>query len=35
MTKDLARLVGGDTPFLTTSEYTDAVAEGLQVATAR
>ncbi|MDB4971619.1 MAG: isocitrate dehydrogenase, NADP-dependent, partial [Myxococcales bacterium] len=35
MTKDLARLVGDDTPFLTTSEYMDAVAESLQIATAR
>ncbi|MGH3322142.1 MAG: NADP-dependent isocitrate dehydrogenase [Streptosporangiaceae bacterium] len=30
MTKDLALLVGGDTPFLTTEEFLDALDENLQ-----
>jgi len=30
MTKDLALLVGGDTPFLTTNEFLGALDEGLQ-----
>ncbi len=32
MTKDLALLVGADTPFLTTGEFLDAVAGNLEVA---
>ncbi|MBA2308164.1 MAG: NADP-dependent isocitrate dehydrogenase, partial [Pseudonocardiales bacterium] len=35
MTKDLARLVGDDTLFLTTEQFMDAVADGLRAATAR
>jgi isocitrate dehydrogenase len=32
MTKDLALLVGGDTPFLTTQEFLNAIDENLRVA---
>jgi isocitrate dehydrogenase len=34
MTKDLALLVGGQTPFLTTEEFLGALAENLQAAMA-
>ncbi len=34
MTKDLALLVGGKTPFLTTQEFLEALANGLQAAVA-
>ena len=33
MTKDLALLVGGDTPWLTTDEFLDALDANLQTAT--
>jgi isocitrate dehydrogenase len=32
MTKDLALLVGGDTPWLTTDEFLDALDRNLQAA---
>jgi isocitrate dehydrogenase len=35
MTKDLALLVGSDTPYLTTQEFLAALADGLQAAMAR
>ncbi|MGH8866590.1 MAG: NADP-dependent isocitrate dehydrogenase [Actinomycetes bacterium] len=35
MTKDLALLVGDDTPFLTTQEFLDALNEGLRTTMAR
>jgi isocitrate dehydrogenase len=34
MTKDLALLVGPDTPFLTTEEFLDALSENLAAAMA-
>ncbi|MCL2785584.1 MAG: NADP-dependent isocitrate dehydrogenase [Propionibacteriaceae bacterium] len=34
MTKDLALLIGGDQPWLTTEEFMDALAEGLSIAMA-
>jgi isocitrate dehydrogenase len=35
VTKDLAMLIGPDTPFLTTEEFLDELAEGLRQATGR
>ena len=35
MTKDLALLVGGDTPFLSTEEFLAALDDNLRAVTAR